>query len=94
MAAGEMVTSDFASFHTLTLTLTLTSTPTLTLTRYDAGSDSSARTPPSGGMAAVVGAVAPPLGGSATGVAATLMLVREQGKMLRRVLAAQVELLP
>ena len=56
------------------------------------GSDSSARTPPSGGVAPVVGAVAPPMGGSATGVAATLMLVREQGKMLRRVLAAQVEL--
>jgi hypothetical protein len=53
-------------------------------------------TPPAGGrMAAVVGAAMANHGRespSATGVAATLMLVREQGKLLRRVLAAQVAL--
>ena len=58
-------------------------------------SPSSAPTPAMGGIGAVVGAAGLAQGRespSATGVAATLMLVREQGKLLRRVLAAQVEL--
>jgi len=58
-------------------------------------SPSSAPTPAMGGIGAVVGAAGLAQGRespSATGVASTLMLVLEQGKLLRRVLAAQVEL--
>ena len=58
-------------------------------------SPSSAPASAIGGIGAVVGAAGLAQGRespSATGVAATLMLVREQGKLLRRVLAAQVEL--